>query len=143
VLDRDRNLVANFTEAPPPVPIPTISISSAPAVVNEGRAAVFTISATTVNPTFAVFVDYAVSGKAENGLDYTLSGVSRQIMIPPGESSVTVTLNALADNLLEKKEKVVVTLRPGSGYKLSRKKRVTLTIADVPSVATSAIMPAP
>ena len=38
---------------------------------------------------------------------------------------------SFADNLKEKKEKAVMTLQPGTGYKLPKKKKATVTIANV------------
>jgi hypothetical protein len=111
-------------------PTPTITISSSPAVVSEGGSAAFTIFASTVNPSQPVTVNYVMSGKALNGIDYTLSGIQGQITIPAGASSAAVTLNALTDNQREKKEKLVMTLQPGTGYELlKRKKSATVTIA--------------
>jgi CARDB len=114
-----------------PAPTPTITISSSPAVVNEGGSATFTIFASTVNPSQPVTVNYIVNGKAFYGTDYDVSGIPGQITIPAGASSAAVTLNALTDNRREKKEKVVMTLQPGTGYALPKKKTATVTIANV------------
>jgi hypothetical protein len=127
---------------PTPVPAPTITISSSPAMVNEGGSAAFTISASTVNPSQPVTVNFAMGGKTINGVDYTLSEIFGQVTIPAGTSSATVTLNALTDNLKEKREKAIMTLRQGVGYNLSRKKQsATVTIANVQPTATPAPSP--
>jgi hypothetical protein len=143
VLDHDRNIVANFAPAPVPVPTPTITISSSSAVVNEGQSTAITVFASTVNPSQPVTVNYSLSGKAAYGADYVVDGNVGQITIPPGASSATVTLNALTDNLREKKEKAVMTLQRGTSYKLSKKKKATVTIVDVAPIPTSTITSAP
>ena len=61
-------------------------------------------------------VSYAMSGKAAQGSDYTMSGPLGEVIIPAGQSSGSATLTALIDNKKEKKEKAVMTLQPGSGY---------------------------
>jgi len=116
--------------APGPFLTPTITISPLSAVVNEGQSADFTISASTVNPSEPVTVNYSMSGKAMYGTDYTLSGIFGQITIPPGASTATVTLNALTDNHREKNEKATMTLLAGTGYNLPRNKKASLTIAN-------------
>ena len=55
-----------------------------------------------------------MSGNATLGSDYTMSAA--QITIPAGQSSGTVTLTAIVDQIKEKNEKAVMTLEPGSGY---------------------------
>ena len=117
--------------SPGPFLTPTITISPASAVVNEGQSGTFTISASTVNPSNPVTVNYSMSGKATYGTDYTLNGTFGQITIPPGASSATVTLNALTDNRREKNEKAIMTLVAGTGYNLPKKAKASLTIANV------------
>ena len=73
-----------------------------------------------------------MGGKAKQGSDYTLSGNPGQATIPPGSSSVTVTLNAIADHVTEKKESAIMTLLKGSSYTLSGAKKATVSIISVP-----------
>ena len=86
-------------------------------------------------------MNYSMSGKASNGSDYTLGGSPGTVMIPAGQNSGAVTLNALRDGVKEKKETAIMTLQPGSGYSFGstgkKKKKVkspsaTLTILDGP-----------
>jgi FlaG/FlaF family flagellin (archaellin) len=78
-----------------------------------------------------------MSGKATQGSDYTMS--ASQITIQAGQTSGSVTLNAIVDNQKEKAEKATMTLQPGSGYKLGAGKggkkkgkgpTATVTITD-------------
>ena len=83
-------------------------------------------------------VNYVMSGKAGLGTDYTLSASAGQVTIAAGQASTGITLNAIADNVKEKKETAIMTLRPGSGYsfatagkkKKSKAPSATVTITD-------------
>jgi surface adhesion protein len=88
---------------------------ASPASIQEGGSATFTVTlsnATNVDIT----VNYSMSGKATLGSDYTLSGSAGQVTIRAGQTSGSVTLNALVDNVKEKAETAIMTLQPGSGY---------------------------
>jgi hypothetical protein len=115
-----------------PVPTPKVSVSLSSTQTNEGTSATFTISALTINPFQATTVQYAMSGKAKFGIDYTLSGVFGQATIPAGASSTTVVLQALADTVKEKNKKATLRLSAGPTYKLSKRKTATVTIVNVP-----------
>jgi hypothetical protein len=71
-----------------------------------------------------------MSGKAGLGTDYRLSGTAGKITIPAGQSSASITLTALTDNLKEKKETAIITIAPGTGYKVGGQKKATLNILD-------------
>jgi arylsulfate sulfotransferase len=117
---------------PGPVPIPKIGVSVSSTQTNEGASATFTISASTINPFQATTVHYSMSGKAKFGIDYTLSGVFGQAIIPAGASSITVVLQALSDTVKEKNKKATMKLSAGTTYKLSKVKKATVTIVNVP-----------
>lgn len=129
------------TPAPIATPTPTpasstprISIRVSPGNINEGGDATFTVSASTINPFQVTTVHYLISGKAQYGTDYRLSGVFGRVDIPAGASSASVVLHALTDSLIEKKaEKATMKLSKGKGvaYKLSSPKKATVSIADV------------
>jgi hypothetical protein len=59
-------------------------------------------------------VNYAVSGTATAGSDYT--ALPGSVIIPAGSSSVQVMVTVLADSLLEQPETVTLTLSEGAGY---------------------------
>jgi hypothetical protein len=73
-----------------------------------------------------------MSGTATNGTDYTLSGTAGQVRILAGQSSATITLKAKADHVTEGTETAIMTLQPGSGYKLGNPKQATVSILDSP-----------
>jgi hypothetical protein len=132
-------LLNKKTKRPKP---PTISLSVAPTTINEGQAAVFTITATTVNPLQPIAVNYSMSGTATLGTDYTLSG--GQFIIASGASTATVTLNALTDHVSpEPSETAIMNLVAASnGYKLAKTKKKkgapppTVNIVDVTPTPT-------
>jgi len=114
-----------ITPTPGPVATPRITLRVSPGTVSPGSDATFTISASTINPSQNVSVNYFMGGKAINGSEYTLSG---NFDIPPGASSASVTLHAVAGVPTRRGEKAIMTLSPGSGYTLSKPKRATVTI---------------
>jgi hypothetical protein len=57
-----------------------------------------------------------MSGGATLGSDYTLSGPANHVVIPAGQSSATVTFNAIADHVKEKTQRGIMNLAAGTGY---------------------------
>jgi hypothetical protein len=64
--------------------------------------------------TTAITVNYAMSGTAGNGTDYTL--VSGTVTLAAGEASRTVVVDPLADALVEGTEWAILSLSDGTGY---------------------------
>jgi hypothetical protein len=116
-----RSLAANF------VPYPKVTLSVSPNKIGKGASAIFTATATTINPSQALIVNYNVSGTAVFGSDYTLSGNPNQLTIPPGQSSGTITLNAITA-ATKGSEKATLTLNAGSGYDLAGAKKIRATV---------------
>jgi hypothetical protein len=106
-------------------------VSASPKQIHEGATATYTVSASAV-VSQSVTVSYAMSGTATLGNDYTLSGTAGQVTIAAGQSSASVVLQALSDNVKEKKETATMTLQPGTGYKLGKPKQVAVSILDGP-----------
>ena len=70
-------------------------------------------------------------GTAVNGTDYTLDGTAGQVTIPGGQTSATVTLHSIADNVKEKNETAIMVPSSGGGYKLPKHgTKATLTIIN-------------
>lgn len=115
-----------------PITTPKISVSVSPARINEGETATYTISTSTINPLQKTTVRYSMTGKAQLGTDYSLSGVVGQVDIPAGAASTTVVLTALTDTVTEKSEKLTMNLRAGPNYKLSKAKKVTISLVNTP-----------
>ena len=77
----------------------------------------------------------SLSGTSAGSFDYvSIGGTNFLVTIPAGESSVTVTITPLADNLAEGDETVVVTINPSLRYVLGTPSTATVTIADDPPI---------
>jgi CSLREA domain-containing protein len=85
----------------------------------------FTRTGGTTNP---LTVKYALSGTATNGVDYNNLGTS--IVIPVGQSNITLTLNPIDDNLVEGNKTAILTLASDSAYTIGNANNATITIAD-------------
>jgi len=126
---------------PTPGPSPTVNVSVSPTSIREGQSATYTITLSNAT-NVPITVNYGMSGKAILGSDYTLSGSASQVTIPAGQTSASVTLAAIVDNLKEKPETAIMTLQSGNGYNLpattggKKKKKggsapsATVTISD-------------
>jgi serine protease AprX len=122
------------TPTPPPTPTPVpvikVSLSLNPTEVDEGQTAIYTVTASSTVAQ-SITVGYVMSGTATNGTDYKiLSGTPNQVTIPAGQSSAAVTLKSRLDQVTEGTETAIMTLQPGSGYKLGRNKEATLSIIE-------------
>jgi hypothetical protein len=73
-------------------------------------------------------VNYAMSGTAIEGTDYTLNTFTGQIVIQRGATTGSVTLNA-ADSSSAGDVVATMTLQPGSGYGISSPSAASVTIS--------------
>jgi Concanavalin A-like lectin/glucanases superfamily len=119
---------ATPASTPTPVPAPSITLSASPSSVTKGGSAVFTVSASSVNPTTAITIGYSMAGNAKYSNQYTLSGTYKQVTIPAGASSATVTLTALMTGNSHGSEVATMKLTSGSGYKLGSAYKASVTI---------------
>jgi hypothetical protein len=81
-------------------------------------------------------VNFAVSGTATSGTDFTSLGTS--VTFDAGESTAYVEVEALADGLYDPNETVVVTIQSGTGYTIDTQNSATATIANSPPEVTVA-----
>jgi hypothetical protein len=119
------------TPTPTPSATPTVTVSVSPSSVAEGNNATFTISSSFVLSQ-PITVNYSMRGTAQNGTDYALTGTPGHVTIAAGQSSATVTLNAIADHVQERKETAIMALANGTGYKIPKPAKATLTILNAP-----------
>jgi hypothetical protein len=64
-----------------------------------------------------VTVFYSLSGNATQGTDYTVTPAPvGQVVLPAGQTSVTVVANILTDGTAEKQENIKFTLTSSPGY---------------------------
>ena len=124
------------TPSPSPSPTPTpapvrVTVAAAPTQINEGQSSTYTVTASST-VTQSTVVSYAMSGTATRGTDYSLTGTAGQVTIPAGQSSGTVTLKAKIDSVTEGTETAIITLQPGSGYRVGNPKQAMVSILDRP-----------
>jgi hypothetical protein len=77
-------------------------------------------------------VNYAMSGMAMLGSDYSLSGTVGQVTIQSGRTSALVRTKAITAHVTEGTKTAIMTLQPGSGYRLGNPKQATVSILDSP-----------
>ncbi len=71
-------------------------------------------------------------GTAQNGVDYTLDGTPGQVIIAAGQNSAAAVLHAIADHITEQNETAIMVLNAGTGYKIPKRAKATLTIINGP-----------
>ncbi len=109
------------TPTPTPAPVvtvPTVSVSASPTRVRRGGSAIYTLTRSGGNGTAAVTVNYAMTGRAILGRQYTLSGSPGQVTIPAGAGSADVTLTVLS-SARRRPKAATMLLMPGPTYNLS------------------------
>ncbi|WP_170113042.1 Calx-beta domain-containing protein [Ahniella affigens] len=96
-----------------------ISVSVAPASVNEDGAGNLTYTFSTSNASVSqMVVDFSLTGTATSGSDYAASGLT--VTFPAGSSAdQTITVDPTVDATVEADETVILTLLQGGGYALS------------------------
>jgi len=106
---------------------PSVRVSASPTRIHEGASATYTVSVSPA-PSQSITVGYSMSGTAILGTDYTLSGTPGQVTISGGQTSASVTLQALNDNDSGNTDTAIMTLQAGTGYALGSPKTATVTI---------------
>jgi Divergent InlB B-repeat domain len=97
----------------PPVASASASDNSASETGPETGAWTVTRTGSTASP---LDINFAVSGTASNGVDYTLSTAS-PLTIPAGQASATITLTPVDDSVADEgTETATLTLISGTGY---------------------------
>jgi hypothetical protein len=124
--------VASPTPTPTPTPTPSrVTLSAAPTQMREGHSAIYSVTAS-MPALQSITVNYGMSGTATLNTDYRLSGVPGQVTIEAGQSAGKVTLTSRKDTETEGTETAIMTLQPGSGYKLGNPRQATVSILDTP-----------
>ena len=117
---------------------PFVTVAALPDTATEGGApGTLIISRTTAPPT-PLTVSLAASGTAINGTDYV--ALPSSVIIPANAYSAELTVNAIADGLLESgaPETVTLTVQPGAGYQVASVASATVGIVDPTSFASTA-----
>jgi hypothetical protein len=95
----------------------------------------FTVWRASTTTNEALTVNFAISGTASNGWNYTLSATN-SIVIPAGASNVTVTVTPIPDPFDDPTLTVIMTLLPGS-YIFGAQTNDTVSIVDAGLTATT------
>ncbi len=89
--------------------LPTVSVAVSPtSVLEDGTANLVYTFTRTGSTTSALTINYATSGTATAGTDFT--GTSTSVVIPAGAASATVTVDPTADVAVEGDETVVLAI---------------------------------
>ncbi|NJN66887.1 MAG: DUF11 domain-containing protein [Chloroflexaceae bacterium] len=112
--------------AEPELPVVGITVSVSTTV--EGDAPGTLTITRTGDLDAALVVNYAVSGTADSGDDYT--ALAGSVTITAGSDRATLTIAALDDGEREDDETVVVTLQASDDYTLGAATSATVTIQD-------------
>jgi hypothetical protein len=92
-------------------------------------------------------VNFTVGGTATLDVDYTKSGpgtfsaTSGSVTFAPGSTFISVTINAIDDQVMEPDETVVLTLVPGAGYDIATPQAVVATIQDNDTAVEISVAP--
>jgi Domain of unknown function (DUF4114)/Calx-beta domain len=114
-----------------------VKLAVAPTSVNEDGTSnlvyTFTRTGATTNP---LTVSYTVSGTAELTKDYSQTGAASftattgTVTFAAGANTATVTIDPIADTVIEADETVLLTLTTGTGYAVGTSTAVTGTIIN-------------
>lgn len=119
---------------------PLVTVSRVADAVEGGSTGAFRFTRTG-STSASLGVGYTVQttgpGIAGSGSDYT--ALSGSVSIPSGQSYVDVTVTALADNVAEYDEDVVVTLNTSSNYFVGGTGTASIYIADNPDTAEALV----
>ncbi|HLO49799.1 MAG TPA: S8 family serine peptidase, partial [Kamptonema sp.] len=117
---------------------PTLSVQATDANASEnGDPGAVTITRNG-NTKYDLKVNYSTGGTASEGGDY--QGLSGNVTIPAGQSSVEIPIRILDDNSVEGEETARVTLSSGQDYTIGKDASATVAIADndeLPNVVTN------
>jgi hypothetical protein len=108
---------------------PTVSLTVAPAAVNEDGTGVLVYTFTrTGETTIALAISYTVGGTATSGSDFT--ALSGTVMIPAGQSSTTISVNPTDDATIEPDETIILTITDAAAYDVGTPAAATGTITN-------------
>jgi len=105
--------------APAATPSPTtnkVRVASMTPLVRAGGMAIFKVVASEMNVNDDTLVNYALGGTATPGIQYTMAGVTSQVMIPRGRRSALVDVQTLSVPAGTSTTTAVMTVLPGNGY---------------------------
>nr|MBA3314559.1 FG-GAP repeat protein [Planctomycetaceae bacterium] len=119
------------------VPISAVNVAVSPNSTAENGTGNITFTFTrSLDIASAITVNFAVSGAALFGEDYTVAGASSfsatsgTVTFAAGSTTATVVIDPTGDNLVELDEDVTLTLLTGTGYELGLNSSASSLIAN-------------
>lgn len=106
----------------------TIAISATDPTATEHNVSTGTFTIRRDNSAGDLTVNYTVVGTATSGADYT--ALSGSVLIPNGQTSATVIVTPVNDNLAESDETITLLLSASPNYALSATSSATVTVID-------------
>ncbi|HRK30364.1 MAG TPA: kelch repeat-containing protein [Tepidisphaeraceae bacterium] len=120
--------------------LPVVSVAASDASAGESNnPGTFTLSRTG-STAGSLIVNYAVSGTATNGSDYTL--LSGQAIFAAGSATTSILVSPIDDTLVESNETVSIALTTAMDYSNAFNSSATITIADNDTAPTPTPNPA-
>ena len=107
--------------------IPSVTLTSATTYLQKGKPFQVTIGLSQPLAT-ALTIDLNYSGTAVEGIDYTPPASA--VTVPAGQTSVTVTIPTIADNVVEPDRQLTVSLVPNSAYDVGTPLSASVDITD-------------
>ncbi len=145
--DADAVFTINATNPGTGPVTPTVSVSVAPAAVNEDGAGALVYTFTRTGDTAsALTVNYGVGGTATSGTDF--AALSGTVTIAAGQTTGTVSVNPTDDTTDEPNDTIILTVIDAAAYDLGTSVTATGTITNddstnpVVPVVTVAVSPA-
>ena len=110
------------------LPSVTVQASDSSASESGRNTGTFRVSRSGSKWAAPITVTFTLTGTATNGTDYT--SVPLTVTFGRGDDRVNVVVRPTADELAEGTETVVLTLTPGSSYRLGSGTSATISISD-------------
>jgi multidrug efflux pump subunit AcrA (membrane-fusion protein) len=107
--------------------VPTVTLSSATTYLQKGEPYDVTVSLSEALGT-ALTIDLTYGGSATPGTDYTPPGGT--IVVPAGQTAMTVAVPTVTDNTVESNRTLVVTLAASSAYQIGAQNSVSVTMTS-------------
>ena len=134
VNDDDEGTGTPDTPDPPDTPAtPAATFAKALAETSEGGGSITADISLSSAAASALTLNYAISGTAVHGKDYSISGLtgnSGTISVAKGSASASIPISITDDALAEDDETIILVLAAGSGYSVGARDSLTVTIAD-------------
>jgi hypothetical protein len=113
----------------------TFYLHTANTVVNESDGTLYITFNTAKTYNSDLNINFTLTGTADDTIDYTLSSTNATILT--GESSTTITVSLIDDNLIEEQEDIIITVTDTSNSELyiDGSDVMTITIIDDESIA--------